>query len=238
MYQKKVYDLKALDVDTTNRKVKVAFSRIGNIDRDGDIIMAGAFNRTFAAKGPKGTNEIWHMTDHGWALDKALSKYEEVGIDGDMAYGVAPYRDSFMWREVAWPLYEAGDINQHSFGFRIVKWSRPDEKGPRYIEEVEMYEGSAVLWGANPETPTMDVLKSIYKEKKETLQDQIEWICKALKDGKYSGERESLLMLDLMQLTEFKAQASSATGVEPSPTEAIKEAEAAAILTKLLTVNF
>lgn len=221
MIQTKTYDLKALDVDTSGKRVKIAFSHIGNEDRDGDIIAPGAFSRTFAAKGPKGTNEIWHLLDHGWRIsDSALSKYTELGIEGNYAYGVAPYIDTFAWREIAWPLYEAGQITQHSFGFRVVKWGKPDEKGPRIIEEVEMFEGSAVLWGANPETPTMDVVKNFIKQKEEGIEDRVKWIIKCLKDGRYSGENESLLMLDLMQLTTIQKSVEQPSDTPPqgSPT--------------------
>lgn len=221
MIQTKSYDLKALDVDTSKKRVKIAFSHIGNVDRDNDIITAGAFSRTFAAKGPTGTNEIWHLLDHGWRIsDSALSKYTELGIEGNYAYGVAPYIDTFAWREIAWPLYEAGQITQHSFGFRIVKASRPDDNSPRIIEEVEMFEGSAVLWGANPETPTMDVVKNFIKQKEESIEDRVKWILKCLKDGRYSGENESLLTLDLMQLTAIQKAVETPSDTPPqgSPT--------------------
>lgn len=199
---RKIIDSKALDVDTKNRKVKVGISRMGNEDRDGDIIDFGAFDVTLAAKGPKGAQEIWHLTDHGWRIaDSALSKYEEMGIDGDLLYGVAPYRDSWLWREVAWPLYEAGDINQHSIGFAIRKEIRQDS-GPRIIKEIELWEGSAVLWGANPQTPVMDLVKSHFENRKESFEDRVKWVCKSIKDGKYKDD-DSLLILELKELEAF-----------------------------------
>jgi HK97 family phage prohead protease len=201
--ERKFYDLKALDVDAKNRLVKVGISRMANKDRDGDIITPGAFNETILAKGPTGSNEIWHLTDHGWRIaDSALSKYQEMGVQDDILYGVAPYRDTWLWREVAWPLYEGGDINQHSIGFRVVKEERPDPNGPRLITAVELWEGSAVLWGANPDTPVLDLVKSHIANKRESFEDRVKWICKAVKSGKYK-EDESLLILELRELEEL-----------------------------------
>lgn len=208
--------MKALDIDTKNRKVKVAISRMMAEDRDKDTIELGAFDLTLAAKGPKGANEIWHLTDHGWRIaDSALSKYEEMGTQGDLLYGVAPYRDSWLWREVAWPLYEAGDINQHSIGFRIVRSEMNEQTGIRNIKEIELWEGSAVLWGAQPDTPVMDLVKSHFENRKESYEDRVNWICKAIKSGKYQGE-ESLLVLELKELESFRHLATDRKG---SPTQ-------------------
>lgn len=198
MIIRKIYDLKALDVDTTGRKVKVAISRMGTEDRDGDIIDFGAYNNTIAAKGPKGSNEIWHLLDHGWRIrDSALSKFSELGIMGEYLYGVSEYNDNWNWREIAWPLYEKGHITQHSVGFSIVR-QELQQDGPRIIKEIELWEGSAVLWGAQPDTPTMEVAKSHFENAKESFEDRVAYIIKALKDGKYKDP--SLLVLELKQL--------------------------------------
>lgn len=199
----KILDMKALDVDTKNRKVKVAISRMGNEDRDKDVIDMEAWAKSIKQKGPEGANEIWHLTDHGWRIaDSALSKYEELGTQGDLLYGVAGYRDTFLWREVAWPLYEAGDINQHSVGFKILEAEESKSGGPRIIKQAELWEGSAVLWGANPDTPVMDIMKSHFENKTESLADRINWICRSIKNGKYR-EDESLLVLELRQLEDL-----------------------------------
>ena len=200
----KIIDSKALDVDLKNRKVKVAISSMETEDRDRDVIDLKAWDNTIKLKGPKGSNEVWHLTDHGWRIaDSALSKYEELGVQGHQLYGVAGYRDTFLWREVAWPLYEAGDINQHSVGFKIVASEEAHDGKPRIIKEAELWEGSAVLWGANPDTQVLDLVKSHFANKTESLEDRIAWICKGVKKGKYQGEDESLLILELRQLEEI-----------------------------------
>ncbi len=67
--------------------------------------------------------------------------------------------------EDAIKLYEAGLINQHSIGFSTLKSDVNQKTGVRTITELKLYEGSAVLWGANPETPTLG-FKGEFKETK------------------------------------------------------------------------
>lgn len=162
IYDKKYFNLKALDVDTSTRSVKIAIAEMETIDRDEDLINPIAFNRTVKNKGPKGSNEIWHLLDHTPTSFSALSKFSELYVDGKHLVGVSKYKDSFAWREVAWPLYESGDFTQHSIGFRTVKAEQ--RNGYKEIIEAELFEGSAVLWGANPNTPTHGVTKSLLKE--------------------------------------------------------------------------
>lgn len=201
--ERKYIDGKALDIDTSNRKVKVAISMMGNEDRDGDIIDFGAYDKTIKAKGPNGSKEIWHLTDHGWRIaDSALSKYEELYVKDNLLIGVAGYRDSFLWRDVAWPLYEAGDINQHSVGFRTVRKEVAETDGPTIIKEIELWEGSAVLWGANPNTDIQELVKSHFQNKQESFEDRVKWLCKSIKDGKYK-EEESLMILELKHLEDI-----------------------------------
>lgn len=162
-YQKKYFNLKALDVDEKTKSVKVAIAEMETKDRDGDVIVPEAFNRTIKNKGPKGSNEIWHLLDHTPTSFSALSKFSELFVEGKHLVGVSKYKqDLFAWREVAWPLYVSGDFTQHSIGFSTVKAKKKDDYNE--IQEIELWEGSAVLWGANPNTPTLGVTKSLKPE--------------------------------------------------------------------------
>ena len=49
--------------------------------------------------------------------------------------------------------YLKDEVNQHSIGFHTVK--QEQQKDYNEIREIMLLEGSAVLWGANPETPTI-----------------------------------------------------------------------------------
>jgi HK97 family phage prohead protease len=197
--QHKVFDLKALDVDTTKRRVKVAFAELESKDRDGDVFDPSAFDKTIREKGPTGSNEIWHLMNHDKKLESALGKFDNVYKEGKYIVGENSYRDMWLWKEVAWPLYEKGDITQHSVGFNIVTETKGSDAN--IIKEVQLWEGSAVLWGANPNTPTLDVAKNLFKEKTESATDYMAYVLKNLQAGKYSGENESLLVLELKEMS-------------------------------------
>jgi len=202
--ERKQYESEVMDVDTTGRKVVVAMASTLEIDRDDDIFEPTAFNRTIAERGPNGTKEIWHLLDHeGGIREGALSKPSEIYMkDGKLVF-VTPYRETFNWKEVAWPLYEARDINQHSVGFTVLKarWKDSDQK-VRVIEEVALWEGSCVLWGANANTPTQDVMKAWIESKRKhsAIPDRLARIEKSLRNGDYEGENHSLLKIELKYL--------------------------------------
>src|SRR5689334_17408068 len=112
--ERKVFDLKTLDVDAKTKSVKIAIAELESVDRDNDIFSVTAFDKTIKERGPLGSKEIWHMADHGWTLTSALSKFKELYKEGKYIVGISEYRDTALWRDTVWPLYEAGDINQHS----------------------------------------------------------------------------------------------------------------------------
>lgn len=187
-----------LDIDGQGRKVKVALARMGNEDRDGDIINKGAFNRTLKARGPEGSNEIWFLVDHMPSLKSALGKWKELYVEKDYLVGIAEYNDKkSLWRDVMWPAYEKGEINQHSIGFSIPDGQTETKDGIRYIKEIMLWEGSAVLWGANPDTPTMEVYKGFHID--ETMSMKMDRLMSML-DEKDFDEVKQLLAIEFNQL--------------------------------------
>jgi HK97 family phage prohead protease len=200
IYQKKYFNLKALDVDESTKQVKVAIAEVESIDRDNDIFDPSAFDRTIKNKGPQGSNEIWHLLDHTPTSFSALSKFTELSRQGKYIVGVSKFKDSFAWREVAWPLYKSGDFTQHSVGFRTIK-AEDAKAGHRIIKEVELWEGSAVLWGANPNTPTMEVQKSMsFDEKKDDLHSRLERFLKFIRSVQDIDETKSLIEIEFKQI--------------------------------------
>lgn len=202
-----------LDIDESSKSVKIAIAAVEKIDRDGDVFDAKAFNRTIAAHGPKGSNEVWHLLDHRWGIrEGALSKASELYMDGQYLVLVSKYKDSFNWREVAWPLYVGKDITQHSVGFYTN--TSEDKKDYRLITDVTLLEGSAVLWGAQSDTPTLEVVKTfIGNIEKEMSIDNIGTrfgkIYKGIKEGKYDDL--SLLNLEFKYLERFILESTKGT---------------------------
>ena len=222
IYDKKYFSLKALDVDETTKSVKVAIAEMETKDRDGDIITPDAFNRTIKSKGPKGSNEVWHLLDHTPTSFSALSKFTELYTEGKYLVGISKYKDSFAWREVAWPLYAGGDFTQHSIGFRIVK--EDPKKDYNEIQEIELFEGSAVLWGANPNTPTMEVRKSMtFADHQKELHSRMERLLKFIHSGHDFDEMKSLIEIEFRQIQQQLSDLKNTTQPVEKTLDSVKE---------------
>jgi HK97 family phage prohead protease len=211
-----------LDIEPESRTVKACWSRIGNVDLDNDIIVAEAFTKTIKERGPKGKNMIWSLVDHKADMAHTLGKPKELYIEGDMLVAVTDLIETECGED-AIKLYEAGLINQHSIGFSTLKSDVNQKTGVRTITELKLYEGSAVLWGANPETPMLG-FKSEFKETKENLSIRLENLIKAFRGGSFTDDTFALMEIQIKQIqaelltleiTETITQPAEA--VEPTP---------------------
>lgn len=195
------------DVSENDRRVKVAISKMGNIDQDGDVIDSGAYTKTVSERGPKGANLIWHLTDHNPSLKSAVGKFSEIYTEGDYLVGVTNIPNT-TWGNDVLEFYKSGHINQHSIGFRTIKAEQVKNADQPYnlIKEVFLYEGSAVLWGANPMTPTLTVGKSLTKDEAiaehEKLSKELGLLMKSLKDGRYTDEAFEFIEIRTAQIHE------------------------------------
>jgi phage head maturation protease len=223
IYEKKYFNCKALDVDSKTRRVKIAIAELESVDRDNDVFSPYAFDRTIKNKGPQGSNEVWHLLDHTPTSFSALSKFTELYREGKYVVGISLYKDSFAWREVAWPLYEGGDFTQHSVGFRTVKSQAKEDY--REITEVELWEGSAVLWGANPDTPTQEVYKSLtFEERKTDLHSRMERLNKFIQSNQDFEETKSLIEIEFKQIQQQISDLQNSTQpAENAPDPEVKE---------------
>ena len=220
--ENKSYNDMILDIEPESRTVKACWSRIGNVDLDNDIIVAEAFTKTIKERGPKGKNMIWSLVDHKADMAHTLGKPKELYIEGDMLVAVTDLIETECGED-AIKLYEAGLINQHSIGFSTLKSDVNQKTGVRTITELKLYEGSAVLWGANPETPMLG-FKGEYKETKENLSIRLENLIKAFRGGTFTDDTFALMEIQIKQIqaellaleiTETITQPAEA--VEPTP---------------------
>jgi HK97 family phage prohead protease len=184
-----------MDVDSAQRRVKTVWARCGNVDLDNDIIVAEAFTKTIRERGPMGKNLIWSLVDHCAEMDSVIGKPEQLYVENDMLIAITPIVDTEMGEDVI-KMYDAGLINQHSIGFSTIN-SSVDKKGVRTITELKLYEGSAVLWAANPETPTLDVKG---EDRKNNLNDRLEKLLKAFKSGRFTDETFALMEIEIKRI--------------------------------------
>lgn len=197
------------DVDEKSRRVKTVWNTMGVLDLDKDIIEPTAADKTIKERGPKGAALIWHLTDHYASLKSAVGKPTEIGVASNKLYAVTDI-PATTWGNDVLEFYKTGHINQHSIGFSTVKREvfNDNDWDKRYtvIKEIKLYEGSAVLWGANPYTETVSVGKSMTEEEKTTQLDKllVEYSAttKLFKSGHLSDTAFELLEIRMEQLNE------------------------------------
>lgn len=238
--ENKSYDDMILDISSESRTVKACWSRIGNVDLDNDIIVAEAFTKTIAERGPKGKNLIWSLIDHKADLSHTIGKPIDLYVEGDMLIAITEIIETEAGEDVI-KLYEAGLINQHSIGFSTIKSSIDKTTQVRTITELKLYEGSAVLWGANPETPTLG-FKGEFKESKENLSLRLENLIKAFRGGNFTDDTFALMEIQIKQIqAELMALEVAETITQPEqsvePTPAVEEASNEQVLKAINQFN-
>lgn len=193
----KNYDASIKDLDVSNGIITGYFSKFGVADYDGDIMERGCFKKSINERGPKGTNEIKFLWQHdSW---KPLGPINVLKEDSEGLYFEAKVSDTTYGMD-ALKLYRDGVINQHSIGFQTIKAieEQLDAKTEvTRITEVKLWEGSAVTWGANPQTPFTG-FKSLTIEQKE---DRIKLLMKTIRGGDYTDETYSLIEYEILKLT-------------------------------------
>ena len=149
IYTYKAARLEFKDVDSKKMTVSGYFSKFGNVDSDGDIMMPGAFKRSIADWGPEGKQRIKHLMNH--RPDMPLGRLAVLKED---SYGL--YYESDLVKTTFGmdfiKMAEGGIITEHSIGFNTLtetKGSMGNE-----IKDVKLFEGSSLTaWGANMDTP-------------------------------------------------------------------------------------
>jgi hypothetical protein len=132
-----------------------------------------------------------------------LAKPKLLKADDFGVYFESTFADTSYGRD-ALKLYEAGVINEHSVGFEILR-SREDimeGKSIQRIQEVRMWEGSTVTFGANENTPFMG-MKSMTKQE---ISERVGKLTKAVRNGTFTDETFHLLEIQLAQLNALITQ--------------------------------
>jgi HK97 family phage prohead protease len=219
-------DDSVMDVDMVKRTAKVVWSRMFNKDLDEDIIVPEAYTKTIAECGPNGKNMIWSLVDHNASFKNVLGKPKELYIEGDKLVAVTKIVDTTIGEDMI-KMYNEGLVNQHSIGFATIKCDLDNSTGIRTIKELKLYEGSAVLWGANPDTPTLEMMKSAEPEKvKKSLTDRLTKLAKAFRHGTFTDETFSLMEIEIEQIKQHIEALTTqpAKAVEPDGLKEFAEA--------------
>ncbi|MEI7792663.1 MAG: HK97 family phage prohead protease [Candidatus Berkelbacteria bacterium] len=154
----KPHDMKSFDVDLNKREVTMAWNSFGFKDDDKDIILKGAFSKSISERGPKSSTyrKIAYLKYHNYNLP--IGPPKEIREDDDYLIAVANI-DPTPEGDTTLTQYQTGTLNQHSIGYRYI-WDKMDysETEDAFIcKEIELWEGSAVVAGANENTPLLEV---------------------------------------------------------------------------------
>jgi HK97 family phage prohead protease len=168
------------EVKMSSRTITGYFSRFGNVDSDGDMLVPGAFNKTIAERGIDGSQLIKHLTDHRIDTDHIIG-LPKLWETQDGAMFETTISDTTKGNDVL-KLYRDGVINQHSFGFKTIKNTR--KSAYNEINEVFLYEVSTVVLGANSQTPFTG-FKGLTKNE---LIERYNLLEKCYRDGDYTDE--------------------------------------------------
>ena len=203
---KGAFELK--DMDSETREVAFYLSKFDVIDSDFDNIRKGAFKKSIEERGPNstGNRKIAFLWSHNW--DKPIGTFKELSEDENGLFAVAKLGTSTAGSD-AWDNYVDGIIREHSIGFQYIKdkmkFIETDETpigGFWDINEVKLFEGSAVTFGANEYTGVVGITKS--EEKKELITEltgEMELTIKALSRGQGTDDRLHGLEMKMKYLT-------------------------------------
>lgn len=163
------------DVDTEKGIVTGYFSAFDSLDSDNDVIVKGAFTKTLNENGKR----IKHLWQHDvrYPLSKPITlKEDNYGLYFESAISKTSYGKDVL------QLYKDGVVDEHSIGFKTIK--NADKRTYNEIQEVKLWEGSTVTFGANENTPFLG-MKGMTSE--DVIQ-KMDAIYKALKNGSYENE--------------------------------------------------
>ena len=149
--------------------IEAMVSCFGNVDYANERVMPGAFKASLARKLPKG---CWA---HDWKqiVAKTLDAREtDEGLVVRAQFNLETQRGREAFSDV-----KGGYVDEFSIGYRVIKDSVEEKSGVRELHELELYEFSPVLVGANSETALLSVKTQDLPNDPDTLANQVEnWL--------------------------------------------------------------
>lgn len=225
------------DVDTTGRNVVLYGAAFDRLDRDGDVIVKGAFTKTIKEQGPQGIGEIWHLLFHD--TQRPVARPVSLEQDNYGLLAVVPMPNTTVGDDTL-QMYLEKHYRHHSIGYSTIR-SQP-KTGYKELQELRLFEHSTVLWAANPAATVVDVKSLIKDMTMSDIQKEIDLTIKSFRNGKFSDEGFALLEIKLQQLIAASASKDDTQAVPvqetPAPLEEGVDPEYARMKFALLTNGF
>ena len=175
------------DVDEKLGIVSGYGSIFGNIDSDNDIIQKGAYTRTIKNNG----NRVKYLYQHD--ISKPIGKMRELYEDEKGLGFVAEIPKTTFGTEVL-ELMKYNVIEENSVGILPIKKEFNDD-GVRMIEEVKLFEISAVTLASNDQAKIMEVKGKL--ENADYLQKRFDNLIKLIRKGNITDELGYLVEYEL-----------------------------------------
>jgi phage prohead protease, HK97 family len=187
------------DIDPKMGLVKGVLSKFGVVDAHGDMLMPGAFKKSCAERGPKSgkAQKIAFLRSHN--TDAPVGKFTDLQEDSDGLVYEAKMSESTLGRDTL-TLMAEGIMNNHSIGYLPIPDKEEQKEEYNEIREVKLMEGSVLVFGANSETPVMDVKELEPKQALEKLTDKMDRIIRVIRKGAMHDDTYMLLEIELEQL--------------------------------------
>jgi|TARA_R100001163_G_C5065754_1_gene203789 HK97 family phage prohead protease len=202
---------KVIDSKITNEvegKVEAVFSVFNEMDSDGDVVMPNSIKSGY---GDNGVAMVWA---HDWKNPIGRGVIEQ---DGDKATFKGQFiMDTQAGKDAFNTVKAMGDLQQWSFGYEVLDYEtgtyQKDSETPvdaRYLKELNVWEVSPVLVGANQNTFTVGV-----KENKEDVEEKSEVTEKELSGLTLDEQSDDLLIKLSELLSRFKELTALRLGKE------------------------
>lgn len=202
------------DVDTVGRKVSGYLTAFGNVDHDGDIGEKGMFEKSIAERGPGGRNEIFFLNQHRW--HEPHGKFAELYEDDYGLAFVSNPMPNTSYSKDALELYSKGILNEHSYGYRIVRSKWDETAKANRLLEVKLYEGSNVTLGANPLTPFTGFKNLSVEDQMSEIEQKTNAIIKMLRHGTVTDDTMLQLEIALEELKSYSNELAKKATSEPT----------------------
>lgn len=177
-----------IDADEKAGIVKGYGSVFGNVDSDGDVINKGAYKKTIEENG----NRVKYLYQHD--MDKPLGKIVKLAEDDKGLYFEAEIPKTTLGKDVI-ELMKAGVITENSVGILPIQKDNSGEY--RQLNEVKLYEISAVTLAANDQAILLDVKGNYDREKVLKRYDNL---VKVIRKGQISDDLGYAIESELVKL--------------------------------------
>lgn len=195
-----------IDADEKMGIVKGYGSVFGNVDSDGDIINKGAYKKTIQENGSR----VKYLYQHD--MDKPIGKMQHLEEDEKGLVFEAQVPKTRLGLDVI-ELMKAGVITENSVGILPIQKSNNGQY--RELNEVKLFEVSAVTLAANDQAMILDVKGNFDPEK---ILKRFDNMAKLIRKGDISDELGYALEAEIYKLKSLYINATLPTIEVTEPT--------------------